>query len=395
MAVALAFVVAMGAPMLTGYTARQAYASIETQSAAATEGNAASDETLTLKDCSVMRDTSFGGVYLDVTIDEFNDLGFTFGDRVDVEFSNGYKVSGIPYYNGYYVRVGDPLLVGYPGYPHVEGAVNYGDPLWDTAGLSEGDTATVKLVEKGAFRDVQESFDITYTSERSSYETDEQFANFRSLSGGAVRQGAIYRSASPIDNEYRRAPYVEALMRQNGVAYVLDLSDNPDEINQFLAEDDQTGIDVSHFRQLQDKGCVGAIDLSASYPSLSFAEKLSDGLVEMSQHDGPYLVHCIEGKDRTGFVCMLLEALCGASYDEIADDYMTTFANYYGITKESDPTKYNAIVHLNLDGMLSFIAEAGDSSDLTSLDYAPYARHYLKRGGMTDEQIDALIAKIS
>jgi protein tyrosine/serine phosphatase len=30
-----------------------------------------------------------------------------------------------------------------------------------------------------------------------------------------------------------------------------------------------------------------------------------------------YVVHCIEGKDRTGYVCALLEGLCGATYEEI------------------------------------------------------------------------------
>jgi len=392
--VALACTLAVVAPMLVECAAAQTNTAIDTQGGAE---EAVSNATPVLQDCSVSRDTSFGGVYLDVTIDEFNDLGFSFGDKVDVVFSNGYQMSGIPYFNGYYVRVGNPLVVGYPGYPHVEVSVNYGDPLWDTAGLSEGDTATVTLVERGAFRDVQESFDIKYANDRSEYkhETDEQFANFRPLSGGTLRQGRVYRSASPVDNEYGRASYVEDLMKQNGVGYVLNLSDNPDEIDAFLAEDDQAGIDVSYFRQLQNRGCVGTLDLSASYPSPSFAKKLSEGLIEMSRHEGHYLVHCIEGKDRTGFVCALLEALCGASYDEMVIDYMATFENYYGITKQGDPTKYDAIVHLNLDGMLAFLAGADDGTDLSSIDYAPFARQYLKNGGMTDEQVDALIARIS
>ena len=161
-----------------------------------------------------MRDTSFGGVYLDITIDQFNELGFAYGDSIDVVFSNGYELREIPYYNGYYVRVGEPLVVGYPGYPHVEVVVNYGDPLWDTAGLSEGDTATVTLVKAGAYLTTQESFDIAYTSDRADYASDEQFANFRPLSGGTLKPGAAYRSASPVDNEYGRVPYVESLMEK-------------------------------------------------------------------------------------------------------------------------------------------------------------------------------------
>ena len=53
----------------------------------------------------------------------------------------------------------------------------------------------------------------------------------------------------------------------------------------------------------------------------------------MTEHSGPCLIHCVEGKDRTGFVCALMLALAGASAQEIIDDYMITYYNYYGITK--------------------------------------------------------------
>ena len=353
-------------------------------------------DTLSLPDRPVIRDTSFGGVYIDIEIEDFNELGFAYGDSVDIVFSNGYELRGIPYYNGYYVNVGDPLLVGYPGYPHIEAALNYGDSLWAVAGLEEGDTATVTLASPGAFRAVQEAFDITYLSDRSAYPnlSDAQFANYRSLSGGALREGAVYRSASPIDNEYCRASYVEAQMGATGIAFVLDLSDNADEVDAFMAQSIADGVDVSYFSRLRDAGCTAELDLNASYPSQAFAEKLAAGFVEMSGHEGPYLIHCIEGKDRTGFACILLEALAGASYDEMANDYMLTYANYYGITRESDPDKYDTIVGLHFDGMLRFLSGSEDGADLRSLDYSGYARDYLKRGGMTDEQIDALIERI-
>lgn len=349
-----------------------------------------------LENCAVMRDTSFGGVYLDATIDQFNNLGFAYGDSVDVVFSNGYELRDIPYFNGYYVRVGEPLVAGYPGYPHVEVVVNYGAPLWDTAGLSENDTATVTLAKAGAYLTTQESFDIAYTNNRSDYASDEQFANFRALSGGSLKPGTAYRSASPVDNEYGRAPYVEDLMKKAGIAYDLDLSDNADEIAKFEQESKAQSVDFSYFNGLQNAGAVGALDLSASYPTTAFAQTLCAGLVDMSQHEGPYLIHCIEGKDRTGFVCALLEALCGATYDEIVADYMITYDNYYGITKESAPDKYNAIVDLNINGMLAFLAGVDDkTTDLRTISYAEPARNYLKSGGMSDEQIDALVARIS
>lgn len=86
----------------------------------------AKDEPLALEDRPILHDTNFGGVYIDISIDDFNELGFKFGDRVDIEFSNGYTLESIPYYNGYYVNAGSPLLIGYPGYPYIEAAFNYG-----------------------------------------------------------------------------------------------------------------------------------------------------------------------------------------------------------------------------------------------------------------------------
>jgi protein tyrosine/serine phosphatase len=47
----------------------------------------------------------------------------------------------------------------------------------------------------------------------------------------------------------------------------------------------------------------------------------------MINHDGPYLIHCYAGVDRTGIVCAILEALMGASRVEIASDYARSFIN--------------------------------------------------------------------
>jgi len=394
-AIAILLALGMGACALAGCASGQQGAQQQAaSSAASTSAPAASARTTSLEGVAVMRDESFGGVCIDITIDDFNRLGFEYGDSVDVEFSNGYKLEGIPYYNGYYTSIGDPLVVGYPGYPHIEVAINFGDPLWDVSGVQAGDTANVTLREAGAFSNIQEAFDITYTDNRADYASDEQFANFRALRGGSMKPGVAYRSASPIDNEHNRAPYVEGLMKQAGVAYILNLSDNKTEANEFVAEDKAQGIDVSRFEELSASGCVALLDLSASYPSESYARTLAGGLVSMTEHDGPYLVHCVEGKDRTGFVCLLLEALCGATYDEMLSDYMETYANYYGITKESDPSKYEAISNQQFADMLRTIAKAGEGADLTAIDYVGPAREYLKMGGMTDGQIDALVDRL-
>ncbi len=41
-----------------------------------------------LENYDVMHETEFGGVYIKIEIDDFNELGFEFGDSVDIEFTN-------------------------------------------------------------------------------------------------------------------------------------------------------------------------------------------------------------------------------------------------------------------------------------------------------------------
>lgn len=106
--------------------------------------------------------------------------------------------------------------------------------------------------------------------------------------------------------------------------------------------------------------------------------------------EGPVYIHCLEGKDRTGFVCVLLEALAGAGYDEMLDDYMKTYENYYGITKTGSPEKYKAVVSLYFDAFAAYLHGTEDLDALTSADYSQDAVNYLLDAGMTADEIAAL-----
>ncbi len=110
----------------------------------------------------------------------------------------------------------------------------------------------------------------------------------------------------------------------------------------------------------------------------------------MILNDGPIYIHCLEGKDRTGFVCLILEALAGASYEEMVNDYIKTYENYYGITKENDPNKYYAIVNLYFDVFVSYLHGTDDIKELTCADYTQDAINYLCEGGMTIDEISKL-----
>ena len=93
-------------------------------------------------------------------------------------------------------------------------------------------------------------------------------------------------------------------------------------------------------------------------------------------------------------MCMLIEALSGAGYDEIVADYMITYDNYYGITNENDEKRYNLIVEQVLNPMINGMA-GEEISDFAKADLTTYAEKYLADGGMSSEQITALKEKIS
>lgn len=343
------------------------------------------------KDIGIIHETEFGGIYIDLTIDEFNNLGFAYGDSLNINISNGYSLEDIPYYNGYYTKNGEILLVAYPGYPHIRLGINNGDDLWMIAEVDDTMTATVTLNEAGKYLNIQEARDIHYEDDREKFTSDEEFANFRAAHAGNIAADTLFRSASPCDNQHMRAPYVDKLIEQAGVNFILNLSDNDEKIAGYMEKDD---FDSPYFASLYEKGNVAPIALNTNFSSDDFKARLTGGLREMVSHESPYLVHCTEGKDRTGFVCMLLEALCGASYGEIVDDYMITYDNYYKINPQKDKEKYETIIRELLVPMIESVV--GDENvDITTADLADYAYSFLENAGMTGEEIDKLIDNLT
>lgn len=358
------------------------------------------EEIIKIENYPIEHELEFGGVYIQISIDDFNELGFAYGDSVNVEFDNGTSLMDIPYYNGYYVDAGQPLLIAYPGYDYIKATVNYGQDIWDefnlkldnsekislwqNNNLEEHNTATITLNEKGKYLDIQNASDIHYFDEREKYETDEIFANFRAVNMANLKENIVYRSASPCDNQHNRAPYVDSLMKQAGVKTILNLADNYNKIEKYIAKED---FNSPYFLSLYEAGTVIPISLNMNYFSDDFKLKIIDGFKEMSENEGPYLIHCTEGKDRTGFVLMLIEALAGASFEEIKDDYMLTYDNYYKINENSDPEKYYVILHRNLDVMIKTIIN-DDNIDFKNCDLSKYAQDYLLNNGMSIEELN-------
>ena len=347
----------------------------------------ATDEVISVTVDDVTTHDKFGGILANIPGDEFIEHGFEYGDSVDVTLSNGYEFKDLPFFNGYYSRKGENLLVAYPGSGYVNVQQNCGEDLWVVAGMTEGMSATFTLNEKGKYSDIQQAFSLKYENEREKFESDEEFANFREVKVGMIADGALYRSASPCDNKYNRAPYADKLAEQAGIGFIIDLADNDEDIAGYFADED---FNSPYFKSLYEQGKVAPASLGADYASEAYRKSLGEALIKALDSEGPILVHCTEGKDRTGFVICMLSALAGAEYDELKADYMVTFKNYYGVTLEKNEEQYNTIADNLFESFIIYLTDnAGEGSDLKTASEA-----YLRDCGLSDTQIAELSERL-
>ena len=162
---------------------------------------------LTLGTSCANEDKPIDEPMLDFTKADMEKAGFTLGDVVSITIDD--KTFIIPYYDGYYSRGGELLLVAYPSYPSIcFTASNTGLPM-ELKGLV-GHAVTVRMKEKGGCLNVQEAMTMTYSNDRKDYPnlTDAEFANARAVKAGNIASGVLYRSSTPFTNEINRANYV-------------------------------------------------------------------------------------------------------------------------------------------------------------------------------------------
>ncbi len=327
----------------------------------------------------------FGAAMLDFTETDLAKAGFQLGDVISITI--GDKEIIMPYYDGFYTRNGEYLCVAYPTYPSIcFTANNIGVPK-ELTGL-EGHDVVVRMKEKGGRLDVQQALSMKYTNDRDNYSiSDAAFANARAVSAGKITSGILHRSSSPFCNDIERAYYVSEYLQQEKVRTVLNLADTKEKMSTYDMPP------YSH--QLYNEGNVILCPLKADPTADDYNNRLIEALKQLPSHPAPYVVHCMEGKDRTGYVCALLEGLCGATYDEIVADYLVTYANYYLITPVENRDLCNTLVSLRLNTCLMYYACVDNEAQLPGVDYAKAFSHYLLSHGMSQQQIDALVRALT
>ena len=323
----------------------------------------------------------YGEAKLDITEADFIGAGFSLGDIVTVTCGN--YTGDMPVFNGYYADRGECMLLVHPYKGDISLCINYGS-FSELTGIGAGDAVTIGMKEKGGALAIQEISNLVYSDDRDDFASDAVFANFRS-----VKEGKLYRSASPIDNKANRAHYADRLIQEAGIQTVMNMVNTPETIAVLITAED---FDSPYYRGLFEAGKVFALQMAIDFTSVDFAAGLVEGFTFLAKGDTPYLVHCLEGKDRTGFAIMVLEALMGWNEVQIEADYMQTYANYYGL--EPGTEKYSMIAEKNIREMLRVMAglDAGTAPDEVSL--KTMAETYLLRNGMDEEALKLLEGKL-
>ena len=258
-----------------------------------------------------------------------------------------------------------------------------GSVLWRYKDGIEGPVAFhIELIRKGDHRGEGEAIRLRYTDERADYPnlSDAAFANFRMVATTGMGEGVLYRSSSPIDPKHKRNIFADDAMRMAGVKTIMNLADSRE-----IAEG-YGGYGESYYSTTDRiELCMGI-----SFNTQEAGDKLAEGLRFFGAHEGPYAVHCQEGKDRTGMVAALLECFMGSTYDEVRKDYMETFCNYYGIVPGD--SAYDKIAENNIDISLRKLLE---TDDLSGANLAKASEAYFRRIGLKDADIERLRLNLS
>lgn len=163
------------------------------------------------------------------------------------------------------------------------------------------------------------------------------FGGYGTACGRGVRRGVLYRSA----NHARATAADLERLRQMGIGVVVDLRRPAERARDpSLRHDGFTAHVIEN-----DLGVAGdpwiaamqASDLSIDwfradgvvfYREAPFEERhidlFSRYFQALARAEGPILVHCAAGKDRTGMLCALTHHLAGVHDDDIVADYLLT-----------------------------------------------------------------------
>lgn len=284
----------------------------------------------------------YGDIRTPFTMEDFAKAGFEFEDTIRVSFLDRSII--VPYVPSYRcVHSGGTVLVGnkmFKTIPIIAFHSNFVKKQRIAVFLENEDrnidilvakgikfpiTFTLELEEKKGYHEEFQVYNLIRTNKREDYAdlSDEDYCNFRAVKGGRIKEGVLYRSSSPIDPFMKRNDYADECLRKYGIKTIVNLNNHYEDTNKF-----PNYRDTYYCRQN-----VLFLNTNADITSYNFGKCVLRAMKFINENEGPYLIHCMEGQDRTGAVCAIFASLLGASKNELIEDFMRTYENFYRVKK--------------------------------------------------------------
>ena len=330
---------------------------------------------------------NLGNIILSIGPDSMRELGYEPADIILV--SAGAFEMEMPIGEEYTdVDSGQPICCMRPD--KVVLAINAGN-LASAMGIAAGGQAdapalVLSMKEKQAYAQELTLHQLSgkRTNSREDYRqlSDEEYANFRAVETTGMGTGTLFRSSSPVNPELNRNEEADEALLRSLVRTVMNMADSEETLTSY-----------ADYGLTSYSACdIIALDMDMDWLGEEFQQKLAEGFRFLASHEGPYLIHCLEGKDRTGFAAAILECLMGAGADEVIEDYMLTYRNYYGI--EPGTPQYQRIAEGNIAASLSRVFGIPSIQD-EDVNLSACANAFLEKIGMTSDEISSLKENLS
>lgn len=337
---------------------------------------------------------AFGALNIDIVADSFL-TRFDYGDVVSVMVL-GYDTLDVPVVANYGdVFPGEFFLYVASGLNYLKLEARYGQ-MAEVIGLGRGAEFPIEIViqmkEKGGYAEHLENLNslaISYSAEAYPELSVADFANFRMVRTTGMGEGRLFRSSSPVDPSIGRNKYADSLAKVVGIKTFVNLANSEEYAESY------NGFAQSYYATQN----VVYLDVLPGFANTPFKEGFVKGLRYMVEREGPYLWHCTYGMDRTGYTIAVLEALMGATADEIKADYVATHKNFYSVTGGEQvalTAKQAELIQAIIVRLMrnAYKTEDVDISDFDNVDLAAATEQYLLSLGLEQPEIDALKARL-
>ena len=241
------------------------------------------------------------------------------------------------------------------------------------ASIAEGESYKKTFYRNLSKRMSKERADYAYLS-------DKEFANFREINTTGIAKGKLYRSSSPVKAWGNRNVIADNAAREAGVKTFINLADSDKSMKAL------TGFNETYYSTQKYIG----LKMNTKFMSKDFQNGVAKGIKFMAMNEPPYLIHCDLGKDRAGLFSAVIECLMGAGADEVVDDFLVSFYNYFGIESHSRDYDYVADNEIR-----PFLAAMFGVKDIAKVNLKDAAERYALKIGVSEEEIKTLREKLS